>query len=71
MSKLRTAAVAIGALVLSSSLAIAQTPPPTAPDAGRTPTSTKTPKKGRKSGKKKRAGKKKGAKKPASTTTRP
>jgi hypothetical protein len=65
---LRIAAVLFGALVLSSSLALAQTtPPPSGTDQGKTPTTgqtaTKTVKKaGKKPGTKKTGTKKKGTK---------
>jgi hypothetical protein len=67
MSKLlKTAAITFGALVLTSSLALAQA----APEPGATaPTTTSAPHKGKKNGKKK-GGKKKGGKK-AGTTTEP
>lgn len=67
---LKTTVVALGALVLSGSLAFAQQTPPPDNGAGKTPTTTETPKKGKKRAKKKGAGtgKKKGAKKPAPAT---
>jgi len=70
---LKTTVAALGALMLSGSLAFAQQTPP--PDNGngadKTPATTQTPKKGKKRGKKKGtgAGKKKGTKKPAPATT--
>jgi len=59
---LKSTVVALGALLLSGSVALAQTPPQPGPDSGKTPASTQTAKKGRKSGKKK--GRKKGTRKP-------
>jgi hypothetical protein len=61
---LKTAAVSLGVLVLTGSIAMAQTPP--APDAGpgQTPTSQHSkPHKGTKKAGKKKAGKKKSPKK--------
>src|SRR2546421_12734668 len=70
MSKfLTTAAVALGAVMLSGSLALAQAPAPgPKPDAGKTPTVTQTTKKGKKKAGAKKTGKKKGTKRPAATT---
>ena len=67
---LKTTVVALGALLLSGSLAFAQQTPPPDNGTGKTPTATQTPKKGKKGTKKKGAGggKKKGTKKPAPTT---
>jgi hypothetical protein len=66
---LRIAAATIGALVLSSSIALAQTAPPSGTDPAKTPTGhTTAKKKSRKAGSKTPA-KKKRAKKPATTTT--
>jgi hypothetical protein len=65
---LRIAAAAVGALVLSGSIALAQTTPPSGTDPGKTPTTGQTTakKKPRKAGSKKPA-KKKVVKKPATT----
>jgi hypothetical protein len=66
MPKVLTTVVAsLGALVLTSAVALAQTPPPPGNDPGRTPTTShsKPHKSGKKSGHKK-GGKKKSAKKP-------
>ncbi len=60
---LKTTVVALGALMLSGSLAFAQQTPPPDNGAGKTPTTTETPKT-KKRAKKKGAGKKKGTKKP-------
>jgi hypothetical protein len=69
---LRMAAATIGALVLGSSIALAQTAPPSGTDPGKTPASghTTAKKKSRKAGSKtgsKKSAKKRPAKKPATT----
>jgi hypothetical protein len=66
MPKVLTTVVAsLGALVLTSAVALAQTPPPAGNDPGHAPTTShsKPHKSGKKSGHKK-GGKKKSAKKP-------
>ena len=67
MKVLRIATVSAAALLLSSSLVLAQVTPEPGTDAGKAPTaSSSTTHKGKKGGKKK-SGKKKGGKKTATT----
>jgi len=69
---LRTAVLGLAALVLGSSLVLAQTTPTPPPDSGKTPATTQTPKKKAKRPARKRApAKKKRVKKPSTGTQQP